>query len=250
MKNSFIFFSIFIFGFNFAQYVGVNTTTPKSTMDVTGLPTDATKADGIIAPRITLAELNAKTSYGADQTGALLYVTNVSGGSTVPATVQITSIGYYYFNGTSWQSWASKTGVALFIASLGSGAGGQINATIASNGFRTIPLPSVTKNVGGGVWDATNYTYSVPTTGTYLIKSSVRLTDGSAARNVFQAVGTSNADIPDGIWQTNSGSRWTMLYTRIAYFTKNDLLRLYIYSDGANANISDASLNIVLLSEN
>jgi hypothetical protein len=67
---------------------------------------------------------------------------------------------------------------------------------------------------------------------------------------VFQAVNTSNSDIPEGIWDTNPGNRWTMLYTRIAYFNKNDQLRLYIYSDGAAANISDASLNIVLLSQN
>jgi hypothetical protein len=64
-------------------------------------------------------------------------------------------------------------------------------------------------------------------------------------------VNNTNADIPDGIWQTNPGTaRWTMLYTRIAYFTKGDLLRLYIYSDGVTAPISDASLNIALLSQN
>ena len=133
---------------------------------------------------------------------------------------------------------------------MGTGSGGTNNATIASNGFRTVPLPTVVSNVGGGVWSgAPNYTYSVATSGTYIIKSSIRLVDGSSSRNVFQAVGVSNADIPDGIWQTNTGTRWTMLYTRIAYFNKGDLLRLYIYSDGATANLSDASLNIALINQ-
>jgi hypothetical protein len=83
-----------------------------------------------------------------------------------------------------------------------------------------------------------------------MIKSSIRLVDFSTARNVFQAVGTVNADVPDGIWQTNTGGgtqRWTMLYVRIAYFNEGESLRLYMYSGGAVANLSDAALNITLL---
>jgi hypothetical protein len=138
----------------------------------------------------------------------------------------------------------------LNLTALGSGAGGATNATITANGFNTVRLPNVSKNIGGGTWNATNNTYTVPVTGTYIIKSSVRLKDGSGSRNVFQAVNTTNADIPDGLWQTNSGSRWTMLYNRIASFNAGDVLRLYIYSDGAVAEISDASLNIVFVGAN
>jgi len=233
-----------------AQNVGINSTNPLMTFDVNGIAATASTVDGIRAPRITLAQLNLKTGYNTNNTGALLYVTDVAGGSTVTATAQVTTAGYYYFDGAAWQSVLSKSGSAVFVASLGNGNGSATAATIPATGFNTVPLSTVSKNVGGGVWNATNYTYTVPSSGTYLIKSSIRLTDGSASRNVFQAVHTSNADIPEGIWDTNSGSRWTMLYTRIAYFNKNDVLRLYMYSDGANATISDASLNIVLLSQN
>lgn len=250
MKNTIIFLVFLFIGKYNAQNVGINSTTPTVTLDVNGISSSTTVADGIRAPRITLAQLNLKTSYGASQIGALIYVTDITGGSTVTATAQVTTVGYYYFDGTNWLSWAPKFTTPLFIASLGSGSGGQINATIAASGFNTVPLTTITKNIGGGTWNATNNTYTVPVSGTYLIKSSIRLTDGSTTRNVFQAVGTSNIDIADGIWQTNSGSRWTMLYTRIAYFNKNDLLRLYIYSGGTNANLSDASLNIVLISQN
>lgn len=245
MKKSLIYLLILFFSFTKAQ-VGINTNSPQATLDVAGFPTDATKIDGVIAPRLSLAQLNAKT-YGAAQTGALVYVNDVTG-STNTATALIKGVGYYSFDGVVWQNISLK--IALFTASLGSGNGGQTNATIAANGFLTVPLPNVTKNVGGGVWDSTNYTYTVPLSGTYIIKSSVRLTDGSTSRNIFQAVGTSNVDQPNGIWQTNTGGRWTMLYTRIAFFNKGDLLRLYIYSDGQVANISDASLNITLLNQN
>jgi hypothetical protein len=233
-----------------AQNVGINSTNPLMTFDVNGIAATASTVDGIRAPRITLAQLNLKTGYNTNHTGALLYVTDVAGGSTVTATAQVTTAGYYFFDGTTWQSVVSKAGSAVFIASLGNGNGSTTAATISATAFNTVPLTTVSKNVGGGVWNTTNYTYTVPNSGTYLIKSSVRLVDGSVARNVFQAVHTSNADIPEGIWDTNSGNRWTMLYTRIAYFNKNDVLRLYVYSDGAVANISDASLNIILLTQN
>jgi hypothetical protein len=59
--------------FTFAQ-VGVNIQTPHATLDVTGKPADASSLDGVIAPRMTGAELRAKT-YTATQTGALIYVT-------------------------------------------------------------------------------------------------------------------------------------------------------------------------------
>ena len=140
--------------------------------------------------------------------------------------------------------------VVIYTGSLGNGSGGSVNATITASGFNTVPLPNTSTNIGGGIWNGTNNTYTIPVSGTYLIKSSIRLTDGSVSRNVFQAVHTSNADIPDGIWQTNSGTRWTMLYTRIAYFNQGDILRLYIYSDGQPGRLSDASLNITLLSKN
>ena len=41
-----------------------------------------------------------------------------------------------------------------------------------------------------------------------------------------------------------------MSYVRIGYFNRGEKLRLYIYSDGQDAKISDASLSIVSLSLN
>ena len=233
-----------------AQFVGVNTAEPKVTLDVLGNPSNTSLADGMRAPQLSLAQLNAKTAYTATQTGAMVYVTDITGGSTVPATSLVSNLGYHYFDGSKWQPMAAKSGSVLFTASLGTGAGGTTNATITAGAFNTVPLPNVTKNIGGGTWNATNNIYTVPVTGTYIIKSSVRLKDDSPSRNVYQAVHTGNADIPDGLWQTNSGYRWTMLYNRIASFNAGDQLRLFINSDGAVANISDASLNIVLVGTN
>lgn len=40
--------------------VGINTTTPASTLDVVGAPTDATKPDALLVPRLTRGQLQAK----------------------------------------------------------------------------------------------------------------------------------------------------------------------------------------------
>ena len=225
-----------------AQYVGINTTNPKVTFDIVGVPDDITKADGIIPPKLTLAQLNAKTSYTAAQEGALIYVTQLTGGSIGTQTAKVTTTGYYHFTGGLWESVVPKS--VIFTASLTS------NVTIAQLAFLTVPLPTIETNLGGGIWNNSNNTYTVPISGTYIIKSTVRLLDNFATRNIFQAVHTSNSDNPNGIWQTNPGNkRWTMLYTRIAYFNKGDVLRLYIYSDGGSADIMHASLNIALLKQ-
>lgn len=90
--------------FTFAQ-IGINTETPHSTLDIEG-STEANRVAGIQAPRLTLAALTAKISslYGANQIGALIYITNVSGGDRTGQRVNISTPGYYYFDGSFWQN--------------------------------------------------------------------------------------------------------------------------------------------------
>jgi hypothetical protein len=241
-------FAIMAVTASFSQ-VGVNTNTPQTTLDITAIAIDGSTAEGIMAPRLTGDQIKGKDArYTAAQTGAMVYATEAVIGVPAGKTVNITTKGYYFFDGVLWQKIARSS--VIFTASLGTGSGGTTNATIAEDAFNTVPLPAVTSNVGGGIWNATDNTYRVPASGTYIIKSSIRLVDGSVPRNIFQAVGVVNADVPKGIWQTNtggSGRRWTMLYVRIAYFNEGDLLRLYTFSDSEEADLSDASLNITLL---
>lgn len=101
--------------------VGVNTTSPQSSLDVVGKPDDATSMDGITAPRITGEKLRAKT-YTASQIGTLLYVTAAD---VAPAgqTEDVISTGYYYFNGIKWISVRGYGGVNIYNA----------NGTLASD---------------------------------------------------------------------------------------------------------------------
>ncbi|GHT19730.1 hypothetical protein FACS189429_7640 [Bacteroidia bacterium] len=83
--------------------VGINTETPKASLDIVASQTDGTTAEGIIVPRLTLAQLNAKRAqYGIDQTGAQVYITDYSGVTVPSYSDQITCVGFAYWNGAHW----------------------------------------------------------------------------------------------------------------------------------------------------
>ncbi|WP_160135958.1 hypothetical protein [Chryseobacterium sp. c4a] len=86
--------------------VGINTTTPKATLDVVSSPSDLAKTDGFIAPRLTGAELKAKdVNYDVSQTGAIIYVTQaLTPADTTVKTANVTAVGYYYFDGSIWKT--------------------------------------------------------------------------------------------------------------------------------------------------
>ncbi|AZB26715.1 hypothetical protein EG339_20050 [Chryseobacterium bernardetii] len=79
---------------------GINTDDPKATLDITAKK-EALKIDGLLPPRLTLAELTAKgnTLYGAAQDGAIIYITTISGGGDTQGQREyIVSKGLYLFD--------------------------------------------------------------------------------------------------------------------------------------------------------
>ena len=114
-KNIIILGAVLLSGVFYSQ-VGVNTDLPKSTFEVSakraanGTITDNTQIIGLQAPRVTRAELTANTvTYGADQKGALIYVTDISGGTTAGSRANMDAPGYYYFDGSLWIKVGSGT---------------------------------------------------------------------------------------------------------------------------------------------
>ncbi|WP_419868772.1 hypothetical protein [Chryseobacterium sp. CT-SW4] len=103
-----ILFSAFATSMAFSQ-VGVNTQVPKTTLDIVGNPAETSVSDGIIAPRLTGDQLIAKDSaYGTDQNGAIVFVTEVPL-TTSPKTVDVTQIGYFFYDAIAakWKLWAT-----------------------------------------------------------------------------------------------------------------------------------------------
>ncbi len=136
-----------ISGCAFAQNVGINTTSPKVTLDVTGQPTNTTILDGITAPRITGTQLRAKT-YTSEQLGTLVFVTTAD---TAPAgqTIDVRASGYYYFNGTKWILVNSNASEPWYSASTSTGATSNTeNIKLAVDNFTTTTITTLGMGVG------------------------------------------------------------------------------------------------------
>ena len=77
---------------------------PQATLEITGKANQADVPDGIIMPRLTGDELKAKdNAYGTAQTSAMVYVTAAVSSASVK-TANVTTQGYYYFDGAIWQA--------------------------------------------------------------------------------------------------------------------------------------------------
>ncbi len=109
MKKKFLLLGGIIISLQVFSQVGINTPNPQASLDVVGKPASTNVFDGIIAPRITGAQLRAKT-YTQKQQGALVYVTAAD---LTPSgqTAEVTSTGYFYFdsNMNRWQKLNSGT---------------------------------------------------------------------------------------------------------------------------------------------
>lgn len=110
MKKHFIFFALILSSLIYSQ-VGINTESPKATLDIAVNLKDPLKPDGIIPPRLKGSDLKNKDAlYGPDQKGTIVYVTETFPVSdTTPKTINITKVGYYYFDGVVWKSFNSDT---------------------------------------------------------------------------------------------------------------------------------------------
>ena len=110
-KNIILLGALVISSVAYAQ-VGINNEAPKATLDVTAKTTDNTTAEGIIAPRLSGDDIKGKdTQYTIDQKGAIVYAT-AAVGSASTKTANITSEGYYYFDGAIWSKFGSGTATA------------------------------------------------------------------------------------------------------------------------------------------
>ncbi|WP_415324527.1 beta strand repeat-containing protein [Chryseobacterium sp. MMS23-Vi53] len=89
-----------VFGISIAQ-VGINTANPVSTLDIiaknaTG---NSTNVDGITIPRVDRARAQAMASIPLS---TMIYINDISTGTNSGTTIDVTSVGFYYFDGIKW----------------------------------------------------------------------------------------------------------------------------------------------------
>ena len=201
--------------------VGINTPDPKASLDVIGKPTNPSSLDGIIPPRITGDQLRAKT-YTAAQTGAQVYVTAPD---SAPAgqTVNVKSIGNYYFDGTVWKYTAGTdnnlpngTGTLIMINGVV-----QVAQEMSMRLAKDWTIPTSSDNPAGGVnrnpigqmivelidnyntftGTATTNSFRVNTDGTYLISMNFPIqvqSDGLLSGNLYYGI----FNLTDNTWNS------------------------------------------------
>lgn len=166
MKNKLLTLAVLSFTGYLAQaQVGINTSIAQATLDVVGFPTVTNKLDGIIAPRLSLSQLIAKT-YASAQTGAMVYVTNINVTPTGQAS-NVAAPGYYYFdgakwigqNGTDWHVTGNKDNeVSTVVETLGSvpasasylGTQGTTDDLVIASGNKTHAVLDTAGGLSGG----------------------------------------------------------------------------------------------------
>ena len=91
------FFVIFLNSFSIFSQIGINTTNPKSTLDIVASDSNSpSNTDGILIPRVNNFPAINPTS---DQNGLLIYLTTTVGNNAP---------GFYYWDNNS-VSWSSVT---------------------------------------------------------------------------------------------------------------------------------------------
>lgn len=127
----------------YLSQVGINTETPTTTLEIIGKPTNATSADGVKLPYVSIAQLIAKDNqYQSQHQGTLLYVTeeNFTTANLTTKTVKVTSPGLYYFDGSIWQRFLnSKSSDTWFYMP-------SFNLDMSSLGTKTVNLYNIYKN--------------------------------------------------------------------------------------------------------
>lgn len=161
--------------------VGVNTATPKTTLDITGTAT-ATEADGVLVPRLTVTALAAKdAAYGSAQNGALVFITGGTGSSGL--TANITGPGFYYYNHPTTK-WIAVAGAAAGSANivdldvtlstaktLAVGSAAAAPEDIVFNNLLTSP------SLNGASYSTTTGIYTVGVAGYYSINVNILSTN-------------------------------------------------------------------------
>lgn len=121
---------------------------------------------------------------------------------------------------------------------------GITTQTLNGGSFQAIAMDTVDENVGGGSWDGSLYT--VPATGRYLGVARIRIGANAAARSVYGAIGTANADVSHGIWRHMGGViRDVMLVVRVSTFTQGDKVRLVLFNDSSTFPLIGAGMDLV-----
>ena len=105
MKKLFTFIAVAFISISAYAQVGINTNEPKSSLHVKeSEELNLVIPEGVMTPKFTGNDLILKDNlYTEEQTGTIVYVSEIATVALTDKTVNVNSVGYYYFDGTIWQ---------------------------------------------------------------------------------------------------------------------------------------------------
>ena len=139
--------------------------------------------------KTTFSVLLFATAVAGAQTVTVGSTTSTTNGATTTITVPV-MVAVPPATGTSGTS-----SMASLRVEAGSGLGAPISQTLSTaDAFKTVVLSHVVTDTATG-WNASTNTYTVPTSGTYLIVSNIRLADFAPSGVSYgQGVDTTTVD--------------------------------------------------------
>lgn len=84
--------------------IGINTPNPKATLDINAKTDGTSQAEGLMIPRLTGDQIQTMTASIQPGTESLMIYATASPVSPTAKVSKITQPGYYFWNGTNWES--------------------------------------------------------------------------------------------------------------------------------------------------
>ena len=129
MKQLKLFVILFTLTLGAYAQVGVNTTEPKTTFDIIAKNPTGTdnNVDGFLPPKVDRERMRFMQNI---PTGTIVYCDNSNSGLAIGSTINVTQVGYYFYNGSIWEALVVK-GVPA------GGNAGQVLAKANSTDYNT-----------------------------------------------------------------------------------------------------------------
>ncbi|UZT98269.1 hypothetical protein ODZ84_01480 [Chryseobacterium fluminis] len=138
--------TLLAFSMKMKAQIGINTNTPASTLDITAKNATGTttNVDGLLIPRVDRQRAQSMTGIPIS---TLVYINNIATGTAAGIAVNITSTGYYYFNGSVWSK--LNVGASASSNSVNSTTGANFNVNDLSSTIVSGTAQSITVPTGG-----------------------------------------------------------------------------------------------------
>lgn len=187
-----------ILSININAQIGINTTTPASTLDITAKNATGTttNVDGLLVPRVDRQRAQSMTGIPVS---TMIYVNSIGTGAQSGTAANIDTVGYYYFDGTLWTK--IKTGSTSSDVNIYNSNGTLTGNRTVTQGANTLAFTGTANNafsVNGSTLsvDAANNLVGVGTTAPSSVLAVYTRTPGGLTDAL--SVGINNCKVCNG----------------------------------------------------